>query len=115
MLKEIKALKSRGYKSFRNELSVGDDVSLSPPRSGSDYDYDELEKEYGEDSLSNVGGQHSLKKNGNRNDETSKHISFLDSSKELHKKTNYTEEILDNLIDEKGENRSPGVNTDLSS
>lgn len=25
-------------------------MSLSPPRSGSDYDYEELEKEYGEES-----------------------------------------------------------------
>lgn len=40
MLSEIKALKARGFKSFRNELDVGDDVSISPPREGEDYDYE---------------------------------------------------------------------------
>lgn len=51
MLKEIKALKARGFKSFRNELDVGGDVSISPPRSDSEYDYEELEKEYGDEPL----------------------------------------------------------------
>ncbi|KAL4467669.1 hypothetical protein ABPG74_013004 [Tetrahymena malaccensis] len=48
MLDEIKALKARGFKSFRNELDVGDDVSISPPREGEDYE--QLAKEFGEDS-----------------------------------------------------------------
>ncbi|EAR83067.2 EF hand protein (macronuclear) [Tetrahymena thermophila SB210] len=47
MLDEIKALKARGFKSFRNELDVGDDVSISPPREGEDYE--QLAKEFGED------------------------------------------------------------------
>lgn len=98
MLNEIKALKARGFKSFRNELNVGDeDMSLSPPKSGSDYDYDELEKEYGEnplDDASNLNVSHNKTDNlfgrGKESQETSKHISFLHSTKEEHHKPNYT-------------------------
>jgi len=79
MLKEIKALKARGFKSFRNELDVGGDVSLSPPRSDSEYDYEALEKEYGEDPL-NI----EKKKEKNSNNAASKKDpskeSFLNSS-----------------------------------
>lgn len=36
MLQEIKSFKERGFKNYRNELNVGDDISISPPE---DEDY----------------------------------------------------------------------------
>lgn len=88
MLKEIKALKARGFKSFRNELDVGGDVSLSPPRSDSEYDYEALEKEYGEDPL-NI----EKKKEKNSNNAASKKDpskeSFLNSSQQIKSNSNY--------------------------
>jgi hypothetical protein len=38
MLDEIKALKARGFRTFKNELDVGDDVSISPPKEGYNYE-----------------------------------------------------------------------------
>lgn len=41
MLSEIKALKKRGFKCFKNKLKLDDnDGGVSPPRSGDEYDYD---------------------------------------------------------------------------
>lgn len=85
MLQEIKALKARGFKSFRNELDVGGDVSLSPPRSDSEYDYEELEKEYGDDPL-NI--EKKKDKNAAAKIDPSKE-SFLNSSQQIKTNSNY--------------------------
>lgn len=107
MLSEIKALKARGFKSFRNELEVGDDVSLSPPKSGSDYDYDELEKEYGEEVSSMNPAKKSAggKRGSSGFDKGDKaKLSFLHSSANADddstkKKKGLTDEDLNNLND----------------
>ena len=44
MLEEIKALKARGFRGLKNQLDIGDDVSISPPKEG--YDYAQLEEEF---------------------------------------------------------------------